>query len=144
MAPKTKATSSHDLIRTLFLALLLHFWLQNQNKKFLCLDKIFVLYSFAWFMAKNFETEIFWDLLKTLLLVLLLHLWLQNPKPQVCITWQDVCSCYFVYSYEINNRVLITKAELTKLLENILDKRAQSLEICPTKTLGCLTKSLLS
>ena len=81
MASKTKTASFRDLMRTMFLVLLLHFWLQKQSSKFLCLDKTFVPCSFAWFMAVKFEMEIFWDLIKTLFLVLLLCLWRQNPKP---------------------------------------------------------------
>ena len=59
MASKTKTASFHDLIRTSFLAPLLCFCLQNQNGKFLCLDRIFILCSFAWFVAIKFETGIF-------------------------------------------------------------------------------------
>ena len=87
MASKTKTASFHDL-RTLFLVLLLRFWLQNQSDKFLCLNKRFAPRSFAWFMAITFKRRIFWDLIKTLFLVLLLRLWLQKkPKPEVSITW---------------------------------------------------------
>ena len=59
MVSKTKTTSFHDLVRTLFLVLLLCLWLQKQNGKFLCLDQAFVLCSFAWFMAIKLETGIF-------------------------------------------------------------------------------------
>ena len=55
---KTKTASAYGLIRTFFLVLLLRFWLQNQNGKFLCIDKTFVSCSFAWFMAIKFETGI--------------------------------------------------------------------------------------
>ena len=51
MASKTKTASFHDLIKTLFLVLLLRFWVQNQNGKFLCFDKTFLPCSFAWYMA---------------------------------------------------------------------------------------------
>ena len=75
-------------------------------------------------MAKEFKTGIFWDLIKTLFLVLLLYgfknqnrkfLWLDKtfvfcsflcfwfPKREVSITWQDVCSYFFVYSCKIHN-----------------------------------------
>ena len=56
MASKIKTASFHDLIRTLFLVLLLRFLLQNQNGKFLCLDKTFAPCSFSWFIAIKFET----------------------------------------------------------------------------------------
>ena len=84
------------LIKTLFLVLLLRFWLQNQNSNFLCLVKAFAPYSFAWFMAIKFETGIFLDLIKTLFLVLLLSLWLQTPKPEVSMTWQDLCFLFLL------------------------------------------------
>ena len=115
-------------------------------------------------MAKEFKTGIFWDLIKTLFLVLLLYgfknqnrkfLWLDKtfvfcsflcfwfPKREVSITWQDVCSYFFVYSCKIHNRALNTKMALTKLLENILDESLK-LENMSDERLGCLTKSLLS
>ena len=86
MASKTKTASFHDFIRTLFLVLLLRFWLQNQNGKFLCLHKTFVPDSFVWFMAIKFEKGILWDLMETFFLVLLLRSWLQNPKPELSMT----------------------------------------------------------
>ena len=95
MASKTKTASFHDLIRPLLLVLLLRFWPQNQNGKFLCLDKTFVLCSFAWFMDIKFETGIFGDLIITFFLVLFLRLWLQKPKPEISITWQELCFLFF-------------------------------------------------
>ena len=61
MASKTKTASFHDLIRTLFLVLLPRSFtsFQNQNGKFICLDKTFAPCSFARFMAITFETGIF-------------------------------------------------------------------------------------
>ena len=87
LASKTKTTILHDLIRTSLLVLLLHFWLQNQNSKFLCLDKTIVSCSFALFIVIKFEMRIFRDWIITLFLVLLLRLWLQKPKPEVSMTW---------------------------------------------------------
>ena len=86
MASKIKTASFHDLIKTLFLVLLRHFGLQNQNDKFLCLDKTFVPCSLGWFMAIKFETRIFETRIKTLFLVLLLCSWLQKPKHEVSMT----------------------------------------------------------
>ena len=86
-------------------------------------------------MPIKFEIGIFWDLIKTFF-VLLLHLWLQKPKPEISMTWYDlcflfffmvlisnkgsfynlknVCSYCFVYSYKIYNRALIKKMTQTK------------------------------
>ena len=47
----------------------------------------------------------------------------------------------FVYSYKIYNKVLITKAALTKLLEDTL---GESLKNMSNERLGCQAKSLLS
>ena len=95
MALNTKTANFHDLIRTLFLTVLLLFWLQNQNGKFLWYDKTFVPCSFACFMTIKFEMEVFWDLIKILFFVLLLRLWLQKPKTE--FLWLDKtfvsCSC---------------------------------------------------
>ena len=63
---------------------LLRFWLQNQKGNFLCLDKTFVPFSFARFMAIKFETGIFWDLIITLFLVLLLPFWLTTKRTSFC------------------------------------------------------------
>ena len=91
MASKTKTASFHDLIRTLFLVLLLRFRLQNQNGKFLCLDQTFAPCCFAWFVALKFETRIFWDLIKTLFLLHLLRYGFKNQKPEVSMTWKGLC-----------------------------------------------------
>ena len=53
-----------DLIKILFLVLLLRLWLQKPTLCLLCLDKTFVSCSFAWFMAIKVETGTFWDLIK--------------------------------------------------------------------------------
>ena len=91
MASKIKMASFHDLIKTLFLVLLHHFGLQNQNDMFLCLDKTFVPCSLAWFMAINScsftlfmasktKTGSFYDLIRPLLLVLVYGFNFQQGK----------------------------------------------------------------
>ena len=89
MALKTKTASFHDLTRTLFLVLLLPFWLKNQNSKFLYLDKAFVPCSFTWFMAIKFEMGLFWNLLTKMGVYLFLFMVLIS-KRDVSITQEDV------------------------------------------------------
>ena len=139
---KAKTRSLYVSIRHLFLAILLCLWLQNQNSKFLCLDKAFVPCSFTWFMAIKFETGVLWNLLTKMGVYLFLFMVLIS-KREVSITQQDVCSYCFVYRYKIHNRVLITKTALTKLLENTLDESLK-LKNMSDERLECLTKSLLS
>ena len=121
MASKTKTASFHDVIRTLFLVLLLRFWLQNHKSKSLCLVKAFVPCSFPWFMAIKFKRGVFWNLLTKMGVYLFLFMVLIS-KREVSITQLDVCSYCFAYSYKIHNRVLITETAMTKLLENTLDE----------------------
>ena len=90
---------------------------KNQNQKFLWLHKTFVSCFCLWFW---FRTREFF------------------------ITWQEVCSYCFIYSYKIHNRVLSTKImALKKLLENSLDESWKLKNMFNGK-LGCLMKSLLS
>ena len=89
MALKTKTASFHDLTRTLFLVLLLPFWLKNQNSKFLCFDKAFVPCSFTWFMAIKFEMGLFRNLLTKMGVYLFLFMVLIS-KRDVFITQEDV------------------------------------------------------
>ena len=89
MASKTKTVSLHDLLGTLLLVLLLPFWLQNQNSKFLCLDKAFVPCSFTWCMAIKLGTGVFWNLLTKIGVYLFLFMVLIS-KGEVSRTQQDV------------------------------------------------------
>ena len=88
---------------------------KNKKWKFLWLDKTFASCSCLWF-------------------------WF--PTREVSTTWQDICSYCFFYSYNIHNRVLITKRSLTKFQENTLDVSSK-LKNMPNKRWWCLTKSLL-
>ena len=80
MASKTKTASFHDLMRTMFLVLLLHFWLQKQSSKFLCLDKTFVPCSFTLFMASKSKTISFYDLIRSLFHALVYGFNIQQGK----------------------------------------------------------------
>ena len=66
-ASKTKTASFRNfawLSWTLFQVLLLRFWLQNQNGKFLCLDQTFVPCYFTWFMGYKIRNMNFLRLYK--------------------------------------------------------------------------------
>ena len=95
-----------DLIKILFLVLLLRLWLQKPALCLLCIDKTFVSCSFAWFMAIKIETRTFWDLIKISFFVLFLRLWLQKLTPEVFMAWQDLCCCSCVWFFPTRDETL--------------------------------------
>ena len=110
----------------MFLVLLLGLKLYKiQNGNFLRLNENFVSCSFTSFIASKTDTGSFYGLFLFVVLI-------SNKGRDVGKTWRDICFFCFVYSYNSYNRVLITKAALTKLQENTLDESLK-LKICPTK-----------
>ena len=148
MASKTKMASFHDLIRTLFLVLLLDFWLKTKkasclffclvysykarNGNFLRLNKNFVSCFFTSFMASKTKIVSFYDLIRPFFLFLFMVL-ISNKGSFYNLT-KCLCpgSYCFVYRFKIHKTVLITKTALTKLLEDTLDESSK-LKICLTK-----------
>ena len=106
---------------------------KNQNDTFSWLTKNFVSGSFTLFWLKT-KTASFCALIRHLYLVPLLGLRLQKPKPEVSMTWQDLCLLFFFM-------VLIFNKGLK--LKNMWWKTGMSDQITP-KSEFLLDKSDLS
>ena len=117
-AIKFKTRIFWDLIKILFLVLLLRVWLEKAT------PENFTAWQDLWFLF--------------FFMVLI-----SNKGQDIDETWRGVCSFCFVYICKMYNRVLITKTKLTKLLKTTLDQGSK-LKSMSDQRLGCPPKSLLS